>query len=49
MYTQVGSCPKCGAPLYAPTLWMGIIPPPSIPSCSCNFNPHKTITTTDYS
>jgi len=51
MYTPVGACPHCGAPLYAPTVWMGIIPPPSIPSCMCNFNTNmqKISTTTSYS
>lgn len=36
MYTQVGSCPKCGSPVYAPSMWGSILPPPSTPSCSCN-------------
>jgi len=44
MYTPVGACKKCGAPLYAPTNWMSIIPPPSIPSC--NYNPQPISTTT---
>ena len=43
----VGSCPKCGAPVYAPLDWNAIIPPPSIPSCACNPRAaHQTTTTT---
>ncbi len=26
MYTVVGSCPKCGAPVYAPMFHMSILP-----------------------
>ena len=35
-YVQVGSCPQCGSPVYAPQSWMGTIPPPSTPSCNCS-------------
>ena len=35
-YSIVGHCPKCGAPIYAPSVWMAITPPPSQPSCNCN-------------
>jgi hypothetical protein len=35
MYTVVGHCAKCGSPIYAPTMWMGVTPPPSTPSCAC--------------
>ncbi len=47
MYVKVGSCPKCGAPvfkgqnaaaraaLYAKSLWWGVTPPQSTHSCSC--------------
>lgn len=48
MWTTVGSCPKCGAPIYAPSVWHGITPPPNTYSCACN--PHAagtTYTTTD--
>jgi hypothetical protein len=34
-YVQVGSCPQCGAPIYQPSTWMGILPPPSTHSCNC--------------
>jgi len=45
MYTVVGHCPKCGAPIYTQTMWLGIYPPPPIYSCSCV--PHNEgITTT---
>jgi len=33
MHTIVGQCPKCGAPIYVPTSWWGIFPPPPIYSC----------------
>lgn len=35
MYTQVGTCPKCGAPIYVPTIWHAVIPPPPRYSCAC--------------
>lgn len=38
MYEIVGHCPKCGAPIYAPSMWHGIIPPPSQYSCNCHSN-----------
>jgi hypothetical protein len=45
-YTTVGNCPKCGAPIYAPTIWHGILPPPNQYTCGCYPQP-KTITTTN--
>jgi hypothetical protein len=45
-YTTVGNCPKCGAPIYAPTIWHGILPPPNQYTCSC-YPQSKTITTTN--
>lgn len=36
MNQQVGSCPKCGAPIYSPSVWHGITPPPVTYTCSCN-------------
>ena len=47
MYTQVGTCPRCGAPIYSPSVWMSILPPPSIPSCSC-FPQAQTVTYTTH-
>ncbi len=35
MYNIVGHCPKCGAPIYTPSNWMSITPPPNTYSCSC--------------
>jgi len=35
-YTIIGSCPKCGAPIYCPTVWHGITPPPTSYSCWCH-------------
>jgi len=31
----VGYCPKCGAPIYSPSIWQGITPPPSTHTCMC--------------
>lgn len=36
MYTVVGHCPKCGAPVYTYSVWHAVTPPPSMPSCQCN-------------
>ena len=49
MYTQVGSCPKCGAPIYSYAgAWFSILPPPSYHTCNCVQQPMvKTTTTTD--
>lgn len=33
--TIVGACPKCGSPIYAPSVWNGITPPPSTHTCGC--------------
>ena len=35
-YYVVGSCPKCGAPIYAPSVWHGTLPPPSHHTCGCH-------------
>ena len=43
-YTVVGNCPECGAPIYAPTVTWSVMPPPSIPSCSCNPRPQPITT-----
>lgn len=43
--TQVGSCPKCGAPLYSPSAWWGITPPPVTYTCGC-FPQPRVISTT---
>lgn len=32
---MVGSCPKCGAPIYSSNMWMGITPPPAQYTCLC--------------
>lgn len=44
-YVQVGACPKCGAPIYAPSTWMSIQPPPSYPTCHCAGGPPEYYTT----
>jgi len=33
--TITGCCPKCGAPIYAPSVWQGITPPPITYTCMC--------------
>ena len=35
MWSQAGSCPKCGAPMWLPTVWQSILPPPVTRTCSC--------------
>jgi hypothetical protein len=35
MNSMVGHCPRCGAPIYVPTVWHGITPPPNTYSCYC--------------
>ena len=42
MYTTIDSCNICGAPVYVPTIWMGIIPPPRTYSCFCRTSRHPT-------
>lgn len=44
-FTMISSCPWCGAPIYAPSVWHGITPPPATYSCSCVPQP-KVVTTT---
>ncbi len=44
-WTQSGSCPKCGAPIYVPTVWHGVTPPP--PRYTCNCNPQTYSVTTN--
>jgi hypothetical protein len=39
MWTVIGHCPKCGAPIYVPSSWNSITPPPNTYSCSCNPQP----------
>ena len=47
MQTQTGSCPHCGAPIYAESPWFGVTPPPPIYTCSCMAHLRMTYTTTD--
>lgn len=35
MFVTVGSCPRCGAPIYAPSPWFSITAPPSYMTCTC--------------
>ena len=41
---QTGSCPKCGAPIYAETPWWAITPPPPIYTCNCTAHLRQVIT-----
>lgn len=45
-YTQISQCPQCGAPIYAPSSWMSILPPPNTYSCDCKPQRTRIITTT---
>ena len=47
MQTQTGSCPHCGAPIYAESPWFGVTPPPPIYTCACTAHLRMTYTTTD--
>jgi len=38
MFAIVGHCTKCGCPIYAPSVWNAVSPPPSTYSCVC-FSP----------
>jgi hypothetical protein len=33
--TQIGSCPRCGAPIYTESIWFGVGMPPAYHSCCC--------------
>lgn len=46
MKTIVGHCPKCGAPIYVPTIWHGITAPPNEYSCDCIKRPRYEFVTT---
>lgn len=41
---EVGNCTKCGAPVYQPMIWHGILPPPVSYSCNCHGGINKTFT-----
>lgn len=48
-YTPTGACQRCGAPIYVPFVWHGVIPLPPTYTCSCNGTggtPGVTITPT---
>lgn len=40
MNIKTGSCPHCGAPIYASGVWGGITPP--VYTCSCVYRPATT-------
>lgn len=35
MYSIIGSCPKCGAPIFTYSMWHGVTPPPPLYTCGC--------------
>jgi len=47
MYTQIGTCPQCGSPIYTYMIWHGTIPPPSIRSCQCVRDDYQITIDTD--
>ena len=46
--TQIGNCPKCGAPIYVPSIWHGITPPPPMYTCGCNSSFTTVVTDNTY-
>jgi len=42
MYSTIGSCPKCGAPIYTYGVWNGVQPPPPLYSCNCRNTNNKS-------
>jgi len=49
MFTVIGHCPKCGAPIYAPTSWSGTTPPSTYYSCTCRGSSTVFVTSTNSS
>ena len=45
-WVEVGHCPKCGAPMYSPLVWMGVTPPPVYRTCNCFEHATKVVYTT---
>lgn len=45
MRTIVSYCPKCGAPIYVPTVWHGTSAPPNEFTCNCNPQPRADTST----
>lgn len=45
-YVSVGSCPKCGAPIYAESPYWSTLPPTSVHTCNCASPMNYTITYT---
>lgn len=43
MYTQIGTCPQCGAPIWASMMNGSILPPQPIYSCICHSVQQKTV------
>ena len=43
MYTQTGSCPRCGAPIYVKTINFSVLPPAPMKTCMCF--PEPTVVT----
>lgn len=45
-WTQVGACPKCGAPIYVPGFYHSVLPPPPQHTCGCWTQPSMTVNAT---
>ena len=43
MNTKIGSCEKCGAPIYVPVIWHSVVPPTNIYTCDCVINKPKKL------
>lgn len=48
MFTVTGACPRCGAPIYVPTVWHSIMPPAPVKTCLCFPEPRSYTTTSTH-
>ena len=48
MYSVVGSCPDCGAPIWVPSTGWGSFPPAPIYSCPCHTSMHRIMVRTGF-
>ena len=48
MYSVVGSCPDCGAPIWVPSTGWGSFPPAPIYSCPCHTRMHRIMVRTGF-
>ena len=47
MHTQIGTCPKCGAPIWANSVDMSVLPPAPIFTCRCTEDSRRVETRTN--